>query len=273
MRHTAWLLVALAACASPDSDPIEVAERFHALRMAGDDGGVHALLTEADRAAVPLHAFPDALPAGAARQLLSRLQEGAASASLLGTGSDTAAVVLQGAGGGQDTVRLVASSHPLKLWRYERDRVRWRVSMGLAEHVLLDSLAARMRAHADATDADAVERAEAYLRTAELHPELARPADVAEASALVRTASAVQALRPELRLTRAISGTPFLEGQVRNPTGVHIATVRLMVRDADGAEESLELWDVAPRSSSAVRQLTRLGRPPLTTRVERIQVY
>jgi hypothetical protein len=273
MRHTAWLLVVLAACASPDSDPIEVAERFHALRMAGDHGGVHTLLTEADRAAVPLHAFPDALPAAAARQLLSRLQEGAASASLLSTGSDTAAVVLQGAGGGQDTVWLVASAQPLRLWRYERDRTRWQVSMGLAEHLLLDSLAARVSAHADPADADAVERAEAYLRTAELHPALARPAVVAQATALVRTASVVQALRPELRLTRAISGTPFLEGQVLNPTGVHIATVRLIVRDADGAEESLELWDVAPRSSAAVRQLTRLSSTPLTSRVERIQVY
>jgi hypothetical protein len=273
MRRTFWLLLVLAGCAGPDSDPIKVAERFHDLRMAGDDAGIHALLTEADRAAVPLDAFPAALPAGATRQLLGRLEVGGASASLLSTGGDTAAVVLQGLGGGQDTLRLVATPDPLRLWRYERVRVRWRVSMGLAERALLDSLAARVRADAGATDPAAVEGAVAYLRTAELYPAMARPADVAAADALLRTGEVVEGLRVELHITRSIGGVPFLEGRVRNPSDTRIATLRLTVRDDDGAQEQIELWEVGPRSTTSVRQITQLRSAPLTSRVARIQVY
>lgn len=117
------------------------------------------------------------------------------------------------------------------------------------------------------------ERAEAYLRTAALYPEMARPADMAAAGSLLRTATVVGALRVELGITRSIQGAPFVEGRVRNPIDTHIATVRLIVRDAAGTEEQLELWDVGPRSSTPVRQLTELRRTPLTNRVERIQVY
>lgn len=273
MRRMFWLLLVLVGCAGPDSDPIEVAERFHALRVAGDDAGIHALLTEADRTAVPLDVFPDALPSGAARLLLGGLGTDVASAWLLSTAGDTAAVVLQDAGGGQDTLRLLATPDPLRLWRYERDRVRWRISMGLAERALLDSLAALVRADASAIDPAGVERAEAYLRAAELHPAMARSPDVADARSLLRMARVVEAVRVELGITRSIGGVPFLEGRVRNPTDTRIATLRLIVRDADGTEELLELWDVGPRSSTSVRQLTTLRRGPFTNRVERIQVY
>lgn len=96
--------------------------------------------------------FPDALPFGAKGLLLGRLAAAGASASLLSTRGDTAAVVLRDADGGQDTLRLVATPDPLKLWLYERDRYRWRVSMGLAERALLDSLAASVREDASAPD-------------------------------------------------------------------------------------------------------------------------
>jgi hypothetical protein len=273
MRRTPWLLLVLMGCAGPDSDPIEVAERFHALRVAGDEYGIHALLADADRAAVPVDVFPAGLPAGAARALLGRAETLVASASLLSARGDTAAVLLPLAGGGEDTVRLVATQDPLRLLGFERSRVRWRVSVGLAERMMVDSLAALMRANASATDPASVERAEAYLRAAERYPDMAGPADVAAAGSLLRTAAVVEALGIELRTTESLRGVPFLEGEVRNPTTTRIATLRLIVRDAAGAEEQLELWDVAPGSSMAVRQLTRLRRAPLTHRVERIQVY
>jgi len=274
MRRTFWLLLVLAGCAGPDSDPIEVAERFHALRVAGDDRGIHALLTEGDRVAVPLDVFPDGLPSGAARLLLGRLDPGGtSSASLLSAEGDTAAVLLSGAEGNQDTLRLVATADPFKLWRYERDRVRWRISLGLAERALLDSLAALVHVDASPTDPVAIERAETYLRSAELYPELARPTDVAAAGSLLRAATVVEELEVELHMTRSIGGVPFLEGRVRNPTDARIATVRLIVRDAGGAEEQIELWDVGPRSSTSIRQLTELRRTPLTSRVDRIQMY
>lgn len=272
MRRTFWLL-GLVGCAGPDSDPVEVAERFHALRVAGDEYGIHALLAEADRAAVPVDVFPAGLPAGAARALAGRAEALVGSASLLSTRGDTAAVLLLLAGGGEDTVRLVATQDPLRLLGFERSRVRWRVSVGLAERMMVDSLAALVRANASATDPAAVEQAEAYLRAAERHPAMARPADVAAAGSLLRTAAVAEALGLELRTTESIRGVPFLEGQIRNPTTTRIATLRMIVRDAAGAEERLELWDVAPGSSTAVRQLTRLRGPPLTHRVERIQVY
>lgn len=273
MRRTFWLLLVLVGCAGPDSDPVDVAERFHALRMAGDEYGIHALLAEADRAAVPIDVFPAGLPAGAARALLGQTHALSASASLLSTRGDTAAVLLPLAGGGQDTVRLVATNDPLRLPGFEWSRVRWRVSVGLAERMRLDSLAALVRADASATDPAVVERAEAYLRAAERYPALARPADVAAAGSLLRTAAVADALGIELRMTESLRGVAFLEGEVRNPTPTRIATLRLIVRDAAGAEERLELWDVAPGSNTAVRQLTRLRRAPLTQRVERIQVY
>jgi hypothetical protein len=272
MRRTCWLLV-LVGCAGPDSDPIEVAERFHALRMTGDAHGIHALLAEPDRAAVPVESFPAGLPAGVTRALLGQTRALSASASLLSTRGDTAAVLLPLAGGGQDTLRLVATHDPLRLLGFERSRVRWRVSVGLAEGMRLDSLAALVRADASANDPAAVERAEAYLQAAERYPSLARPADVAAAGSLLRTAAVVEALELELRMTESLRGVAFLEGQIRNPTRTRIATLRLIVRDAAGAEERLELWDVAPGSSTAVRQLTTLRGPPLTHRVERIQVY
>lgn len=263
----------LAGCAGPDSDPVEVAERFHALRLAGDDRGIHAILTEADRAAFPLEAFPAGLPSGAMLELLGWGDAAVDSSALLNTRGDTATVLLRVAGGERDTLRLMATHAPIGLWRYQIDRVRWRVSMGLAERALVDSLATVMRADKRATDDGAVEHAREYLRVAERYPAFARPADVAAARSLLRTATVVEELRVELHLGESLRGVPFLEGRVENPTGRRLATLTLIVRDADGAEEQVELWDVPPRGSTPVRQLTRLRKAPLTHRLEQIQVF
>ena len=272
MRRTFLLLLALAGCAGPDSDPVDVAQRFHASRLAGDDPGIYALLTEADRAAFPLEAFPAGLPAGAVVELLGWGDAAVDSASLLGTEGDTAHVLLEIAGGGRDTLRLVAFHDPLRVWRFERDRLRWRVSMGLAERAMVDSLGALVRADGGAMDAAAVERAEAYLAAAERFPGMASAADLEAAASVLRRATLAGALRVELRLAQALRGVPFLEGRVHNPTGKQVATLRLIVTDAGGAEEKVELWNVAP-GSTPVRQLTGLRREPLTFRFDRIQVY
>ena len=273
MKRAFWLLLVLGGCAGPDSDPVDVAERFHALRVAGDDPGLYALLTDADRAAFPLAAFPADLPAGAMLELLGWGKAAVESASLLSTRGDTAAVVLQVAGGGRDTLRMVATHDPFRLWLFERDRRRWRVSMGLAERALIDSLATLVRADARATDRGAVARAEAYLEAAGRYPAMARPADIEAAASLLRRASVAGALLIELRMAEALGGVPLVEGRVRNPTERRVSTLSLMVRDAAGREEKVELWNVAPASTTPVRQLTGLRTGPLTYRIDRIQVF
>lgn len=275
MRRAFWLLVltGLTGCAGPASDPVEVAERFHALRTEGDDRGIHALLTEADRTAVPLDAFPADLPPRVALELFGWGDAPVDSASLLTTAGDTAAVVLHVGGGARDTVRLVATHDPRDLLLLELDRVRWRVSMRLAERTLVDSLAADMRAASDATVGTALERAEEYLRAAERYPALAHPADVDAAGSLLRAAAVAEALRIELRMSESIDGVPFLQGQIENPTERSVTTLRLIVRDAAGEEEEVELWDVSPGGSTAVWQLTRLREGPLTHRVDHIKVF
>lgn len=273
MRRMFWLLLALGGCAGPDSDPVEVAERFHALRLVGDDPGLYALLTDADRAAFPLEAFPADLPAGAMLEILGWGDAAVESASVLDTRGDTASVLLQVAGGARDTLRLVAAHDPLRLWRFERDRLRWRVSMGLAERALIDSLATLVRADGRATDSGAVARAEAYLEVAGRHPGLARPGDIEAAGSLLRRAAVADALVIELRMTEALGGVPLLEGHIRNPSERQVSTLSLMVRDAAGREEKVELWNVAAGSSTPIRQLTGLREGPLTHRIERMQVF
>lgn len=273
MRRTFWLVVALAGCAGADSDPVDVAERFHTLRIEGDDRGVYALLTEADRAAFPLEAFPTELPSVVMMDLLGWGDAQADSASLLSAENDTAAVVLHVAGDERDTVRLVAIHAPLGFWRFELDRVRWRVSLGLAEAALLDSLAAAVGEGARPTDSAAVRHAEAYVQTAERFPDHARPADLATARSLVETAAVAEALRIQLRITQTIDGVHFVEGRIQNPTGRRVNTLILAVRDASGDEEEFELWGVPSGGSTPIRRITRLQREPLTHRVARIQLF
>lgn len=273
MTRAFCLLLVLAGCAGPDSDPVEVAERFHAMRLAGDDPGIYALLTDADRATFPLEAFPADLPASAMLELLGWGEAAVESASLLTTRGDTAAVVLQVAGGARDTLRLVASHDPFRLWLYERDRLRWRVAMGLAEQALLDSLATVVRADPRAMDDAAVARAEAYLEAAGQYPAMARPGDVQAAASLVRRAAVARSLVIELGMVEALGGVPLVEGRIRNPTEREVSTLSLIVRDAAGIEEKVELWNLAAGSTTSVRQLTSLRKGPLTPRIERIQVF
>lgn len=273
MRRTFWLLLLLAGCAGPDADPVDVAERFHDARLAGDDGEIHALLTDADRRAVPLGSFPAQLPSDVMLELLGWRDAEADSAALVGTLGDTATVVLYVEGGQRDTLRLVATHEADKLLFMDRDRVTWRVSMRLAERTMLDSLAAGVRARAGATDSVALAAAETYLRAAETYPALSSAADVDAAQALLRTAEVARALEVELHMARSIQGVPFVEGRIANPSGTRINTLRLVVRDADGREDPLELWDIAPGGSAPVWRLTQLRRGPLTYRVDRIQVF
>lgn len=273
MRRTLCLLLVLVGCAGPDSDPLEVAERFHAMRLAGDDPGIYALLTDADRAAFPLEAFPAELPASAMLELLGWGEAALESASLLSARGDTAAVVLQVAGGARDTLQLVAIHDPFRLWLYERDRLRWRVAMGLSERALVDSLATLVRADPRAMDSEAVARAKAYLEAAERYPSVAKPGDVEAAGSLLRRAAVADALVIELRMAEALGGVPLVEGQIRNPSARQVSTLSLVVRDAAGREEKVEFWKLGPSSDTPVRQLTGLRKGPLTYRIERIQVF
>lgn len=273
MRRMLWLLIVLAGCSGPDADPVDVAARFHALRVDGDDPGMHALLTATDRAALPLEAFPAAVPPGLALKLFGWGSARLDSASLLSAGRDTTAVVLHVEGAAKDTLRLVATRRPRNFLGLERDRVRWRVSIGLAERALLDSLATGMRADDHAPDSATVAQANAYLRAAERHPLMARPADVEAARSILRRALVADALRVDLRVDRTISGARFVGGQVENPTKRRVATLRLIVRDAAGSEERVDLWDVPPGGATPVWHLTRLQDGPITYRFEQIQVY
>lgn len=274
MRRAFWLVLLLAGCGGPDSDPVDVAERFHAARVDGDDRGVYALLSDGDRAAYPLEAFPAELPPSATVDLLGWRDARIESSTLLGAENDTAAVVLQVQGAGRDTVRLVATHEPGKLlWVFNTDRVRWRVSMGLAEQALLDSLAVGLRDGSGVVDSAAVARAEAYLRAAERHPSYSRAADMDAAEAQVRRAEVAEALGIELRLTRTIDGVYFVDGRVRNPTASRINTLVLAVEDAAGTVEQFEVWDIGPQASTEIRRITSLQRSPLAHRVARIQVF
>lgn len=273
MRRISWLLLLLAGCAGPDSDPVEVAERFHALQREGDDRGIHALLTESDRAAMPLEAFPGALPPGLAADLLGAPDTGLDSASLLSVDRDTAAVLMHGSGATPDTLTLVATRTPRSFLWLERERVSWRVSKRLAEWARIDSLATALRAHPEATGKAAVERANAYLRAAEPYPAMARPADMDAARSALRRASVVEALRVDLRVAESFMGTRRVSGQIENPTGRRVATLRLIVTDEAGKEERVELWDLGPRSTTPVSSLTGLRPGRLTHRLERVQVY
>lgn len=272
-QFSCLLLLLVAGCAGPDADPVEVAERFHAVRLAGDDAGIHGLLTETDRAAIPLEAFPAALPPRLALELLGWGEARLDSATLLSATRDTALVVLHVAGVGQDTLQLIAARDPRKLWRFEMDRVRWRVSIGVAERALLDSLATAMRATPRDSHEAAVERAKAYMDAAEGRTALVRPADLEAARSILRKAAIGDALRIDLRLTESFTGTRLLAGRIENPTGSRVATLRLVVQDAAGEEEHVELWDIAPGATAPVSQLTRLRKAPLSHRMERIQVF
>lgn len=275
MRRMHWLVLALVlgGCSGPDADPLDVATRFHALRIGGDDPGMHALLTDADRAAIPLADFPAAVPPGLALKLFGWGGAALDSASLLGGAGDTATVVLHVAGAARDTLRLLATRQPRSLLGFDMERVRWRVSVGLAERALLESLATAMREDAASPDSAAVGRAQAYLDAAERHPDAARPADLDAARAILRRAAVAEALRVELHLDQTVSGARFVAGQVQNPTGRRVATLRLIVRDAAGTEERVDLWDVPSGGTTPIWQLTRLGNGPLTHRFARIQVY
>lgn len=275
MRRTLWLLLAVpvvAAC-GPDSDPIDIAERFHEYRAEEDDPAVYALLTEADRAALPLEAFPAGLPSAVMAEVLGWGQAPVESSTLLQAESDSAAVLLTIAGGQQDTVWLRATHDPIGLGPFEIDRVRWRVSLGLAELAMLDSLAAVMREDARPSDPAMRERAEAYLAAAAHHPQQARPTDMDAAQSLVRVATVADALRVRLRLSRSISGVPFVEGRVENPSKRRINTLVLAITDATGSEEEFEVWDIAPGDATQVRWISRLQRGPLTHEVASLHVF
>lgn len=275
MRRSLWLLLlvpVMAGC-GPDSDPIDVAERFHELRVDEDDAAVYALLTAADRAALPLESFPTGLPSAVMADVMGWGRAPVESATLLRAERDTAAVLLNIAGGQQDTVWLRATHDPFGIGPFEIDRVRWSVSMGLEELALLDSLATVMRADPRPSDPATEERARAYLEAATRHPQQARPADVDAAQSLVRMAAVADALEVRLRLSRAISGVPFVEGQVENPTQRRISTLVIAVTDATGAEEEFEVWDIAPGDATQVRWISSLQRGPLTHQVASLQVF
>lgn len=275
MRWTLALpLLALAACAGPDSDPVKVAEEFHENRVEADDREMYALLTEADRAAVPFESFPGKLPTPVMLNMLGFDDAPLDSANLVDTVEDTAHVALFMANGEQDTLQLVATREPREiLWVIPAERVTWRVSMRLAELARIDSLATFIRTEARATDSTAVAAAEAYLRGAQQHPALGRPADIDAARGLLRAAEVANALQIEVRRATANSGVPFIQGQIENPTDERINTISLVVRDATGAEEEFELWDIPPGGSTPIWRITRLERPPLTYRIQQIRVF
>lgn len=273
MRRTLLLLLVFAGCAGPDSDPVDVAERFHALRVEGDDPGMYALLTDADRAAISPEGFPTQLPSRVMADVMGWGDAPVDSAALLRSGNDTAAVLLHIAGDQKDTLQLAATHHPRDLLVFEMDRVRWRVSMGLAERATLDSLAAIVREESRPTDSAAVAVARTYIEAAEEHPEYARPADLDAARSLLRAASVAEALEIDVRLSETIDGVPLVVGRVANPTEQRINTLVFTVRDATGAEESFELWDIGPGESQDVRLISLLSRGPVTHWVERIRVF
>jgi hypothetical protein len=273
VRARFWPLLLLAACGAPDSDPVRTAERFHDRRIAGDDAAVHTLLTAADQAVVPMDVFPGALPPRLARKVAGAGRGSLESAALLRASGDTATVVLHLAGEPPDTLRLHAAREPGRLWRFEGERVRWRVALGVAEQARLDSLAAAVRSRDGVLDDDAVERARAYLTAAERSPGMARSADLDAARSTIRRAEGVAALRIDLRVVDTFTGSRFIEGRVANPTGMPIGTLTLVVQDAAGAEEPVELWNLAAGGTAAVRQITRLRPGPLTHRFDRVQVF
>lgn len=273
MRTRLWLLLVLAGCAGPDADPLKVAERFHERRAVVDDAAVHALLTAADQAAVPVDAFPAGLPPRLALKLANPGPAALDSLELLAAGDDSAFVVLHVPGGAPDTLRLVAERERRTVLGLERERVRWRVSVGVAEHVRVEALAAAMRATAGAADTAAVEHARAFLTAAGRHPGMARLADMEAARTTVRRAETAAALRVDLRATQSFTGSLFVEGRVENPSRSRISTLRLVVRDAAGAEERIELWNLAPGSALAVRQISRLRPGPVTHRIETLHVF
>jgi hypothetical protein len=274
MRARLWPLLVVAACAGPDSDPVKLAERFHERRLAGDDAAVHALLTTADRAAAPLDVFPDALPRRLARGGTTAAHAALESAALVRREGDTAIVALHLAGAPADTVRLVATHDPRRIGPFERARVRWQVALGVAEHALVDSLAAAVRATDGALDDGAVARARTFLAAAERHPGMARPADLDAARSTLRRAEGVAALRVELRVVEAFTGSSrFIEGRVANPTATPLSTLTLVVRDTGGGEDLVELWNLAAGSTTAVRQMTRLRPGPLTHHPHRAQIF
>ncbi|MFW6039956.1 MAG: hypothetical protein ACOC9N_02640 [Gemmatimonadota bacterium] len=268
-----WLLLLLAGCAGSDGSPVAAAKSFHERLLERDDAGAHALLTATDRAAVPLEAFPGALPDGIAMTLFAWGETPLDSASLLRAEHDTADVVLHFADRGPDTLRLLARHDSIGLGPLELDRVRWRVSVGLAERVLLDSLAAAMRASTEGSDIAGVEQATAYLEAAERHPTQASPADLDAARRLLRRAAVARELEVALRVTRTFAGSTVIEGRIDNPSRHRIGTLRLIVRDGAGAEEPIVLWGLEPGATSPVQQVTRLDVGPLTHRVEEIQVF
>ncbi|MFW6079578.1 MAG: hypothetical protein ACODAE_08155 [Gemmatimonadota bacterium] len=279
MRKMSWLLPALmafpvlAGCAGSDGSPVAAAKTFHERLLARDDAGAHALLTEADRGAVPLAAFPDSLPDGIAMTLFAWSEAPLDSAALLRSDGDTAAVVLYLAERRPDTLRLVATNDPIGVAGYELDRVRWRVAAGIAERMLLDSLAAAMRTRAEASSTAGVEEATAYVEAAERHPARASPADLDAARRLVRRAAVARELRVELRVTETFTGSTVIDGRIENPTRHRIGTLRLIVRDDAGGDDSIVVWGIDPDAAVPIQQVTGLdvGRP--THRVEEIQVY
>ena len=273
MRRFSILLLVLAACAGPDSDPVTVAERFHELRVEGDDRSLYELLARSDRDAFPLDAFPADLPTPVMTDLMGWGTAGADSAFLLTRQADTATVRLYVQGGRQDTIRLVATREPRGIGPFEWERIRWHVSLGLPEYALLESLAAAIGPDAQPTDSASVARAEAYLRAASVHPEYARLHDLDAARSLVRAAAVAEALQVELGLAETIDGVHFVEGSIRNPTDRRVNTLVLTVRDAAGDEESFEMWGVPAGDARSIWWITRLERGPLTARVKRIQVF
>jgi hypothetical protein len=273
MQTRPWLLLALAGCAGAEANPVMVAERFHEARVAGDHMGVHSLLSGADRAASPADAFPLALSPRLARLVALPGRADLDSAVVLKAGADTTTVVLHVAGLSPDTLLLVAEREVTGIWRFERERVHWRLALGIAEQALLDSLATALRAAAGAQDGGAADRARAYLATAERHPAMARPSDVDAARSLVRRAEAVAALQVDLRVTESFTGSRFVEGRIQNPTKTRISTLAIVVRDGAGAEERVVLWDLAPASTAAVRELTRLRRGSLTHRLDQVEIF